>query len=123
MIGAGLGLFAADQFVPGVKVEIFPESSFFGIDLMQSWHIFLILGIILGLLNFFVKPLLNAITLPLRVITLGLFSLVINMGLIWAIDVIFEEFSAPLIYPLLFSTLIVFGANLLVSILFSRDKN
>ncbi|KND48795.1 MAG: hypothetical protein AB198_01085 [Parcubacteria bacterium C7867-003] len=38
----------------------------------------LVLAVVLGIINIFIKPLVKIITLPLTVITLGLFSLVIN---------------------------------------------
>ena len=114
-ISAGVGLWLATIFIAGVTVQIYSDSNFFGIPLTASWQLFILFGIILGLLNYFVKPILNTITLPLRIITLGLFSFVINMGLIWVIDYIFREFSAPLLFPLLWTTLIIWGLNLAIS--------
>ncbi len=116
IIAAVLGLWLAVMFVPEVKVELSPDSIFFGVSLTAVWQVFLLLGIILGLLNFFVKPILDIITLPLKIITLGLFSFIINVGLIWAVDVIFEELSVPLLYPLLWTTLIIWGLNIVASI-------
>jgi len=104
---ASLGLWLATSFVSGVKVTLYPESNLFGISLISQWQIFLVLGIILGLINFFVKPIIKAITLPLRMLTLGAFSLAINMFLIWLLDKMFEELSAPLWLPLLWATLII----------------
>ena len=123
IIVAILGIWLATTFVPGVQVKLFLDSSFFGFSLTADWQIFLLLGIILGLLNFFVKPILDAITLPLRIITLGLFSFVINMVLIWFIDFMFREFSTPLVYPLLWTTLIVWTLNVVLSILNKSDTN
>ncbi len=37
-----------------------------------------VLAVVLGLINIFIKPLVKLITLPLTILTLGLFSLVIN---------------------------------------------
>ena len=115
VIAAGIGLWLADMYVPGVEIAVLPDSSFFGIILTEQWYILLLLGIILGLLNFFVKPILDIITLPLRIITLGLFGFLINMGLIFAVDAMFEEFSAPFLYPLLWTSLIIWGINLVLS--------
>jgi putative membrane protein len=42
----------------------------------------LVLAIVLGVINLFVKPILLLLTLPLTIITLGLFSLVLNALLI-----------------------------------------
>ncbi len=38
----------------------------------------IVVAIVLGIINVFIKPIIKVITLPITVITLGLFSLVIN---------------------------------------------
>ncbi len=42
-----------------------------------------IAAVVLGILNLFVRPILFILTLPLTILTLGLFSLVINALLVW----------------------------------------
>ena len=122
IIASAFGLWIATTFVPGVIIELYPNSNFFGFNLTSRWYIFLLLGIILGLINHFIKPILDTITFPLRVITLGLFGFVINMALVWAVDVMFREFSAPLIYPLLYTTLIIWALNVAISIIFKQNN-
>ena len=46
----------------------------------------IIFAIVLGILNFIVKPLLIILTIPLTIITLGLFLLVINVIIIMLAD-------------------------------------
>ncbi len=115
IISAGLGLWLSTLFVAGVFVKAVPNSNFFGLAINTQWQLFILLGIILGLLNYFAKPILSIITLPLQIISLGLFSFIINMGLIWILDVIFQEFSAPLLLPLIWTTIIVWTINILLS--------
>ncbi len=122
ILAAVLGLWIANMFVSGVIVKLYPDSNFFGFNLTADWQIFLLLGIILGLLNYFVKPILDVITLPLRIITLGLFSFIISMALIWAVDVMFKEFSAPFLYPLLYTTLIIWGLNIFSQIFLAKEE-
>lgn len=43
-------------------------------------------AIVLGLINMFIKPLILLLTLPLTILTLGLFVLVINAWILMAID-------------------------------------
>jgi len=114
VIAAAIGLWLATLFVPGVIVRTYPSSNFFGFSLTAQWEIFLVLGIVLGLLNYFLKPLLKALSLPLEIISLGLFTIVINMGLIWILDMMFDEISIPLILPLLYTTLIIWGLNIII---------
>ncbi len=42
----------------------------------------IVLALVLGIINTFIKPILTALTLPLTVVTFGLFSLVLNTLLI-----------------------------------------
>ncbi len=116
MVAAGLGLWLATLLMPGaVQVKLLPDSNFFGIKLAALWQIFLLLAIILGLLNFFVKPVLKILALPLQIITLGLFSIAISMAMIWAVDAIFKELTVPLFFPLLYTSLLIWLCNLIIS--------
>lgn len=63
LITGGLVLLIA-HFMPGVHVASFTTA--------------LIVAIVLGLLNIFIKPILVLLTLPVTILTLGLFLLVIN---------------------------------------------
>jgi putative membrane protein len=115
IVSATLGLWIADYFIKEVSIKLYSNSNFFGISLTSQWQILLILGITLGLINFFLKPIINAITLPLRILTLGLFSIVINMGFLWIIDLMFEELSIPWFLPLFWTTFIIWIINLVIS--------
>lgn len=114
IVAASFGLWLATLFISGVKVRLLPDSNFFGVNITQQWQIFLTLGIILGLLNFFVKPVLKVLALPLEIITLGLFSIVISMAMIWIVTVIFKELTVPLFLPLFLTSLIIWALNLLI---------
>jgi len=107
IIAGILGLFLAIQFVSGVEFE-------------GEIQILFLAGIILGLLNFFLKPILKFITLPLWFLTFGLFSLVINVGMILLVDIIFPELKIEGLLPLFLTTLLVLGTSILVSIFFPK---
>jgi putative membrane protein len=107
-----LGIFLAQKFVPGVSLGIIPgETWLFGIQFTAFWQILILVGGVLGLVNIFLKPILKAITLPLRLLTFGLFSLVINMLLVWIVDIIFPELVISGIIPLFWTSLIVWGLS------------
>jgi putative membrane protein len=53
-----------------------------GIDYLGDWMGILWLALIIGLLNSLVRPLLKFLTCPLIILTLGLFTLVINTGML-----------------------------------------
>jgi len=75
----------------------------------------ILVGLVLGLLLFFVKPILNLITFPLRIITLNIFSLVIIGFLVWLLTVFFpeERFDIINLYGIIKTTLIVWISELL----------
>lgn len=53
----------------------------------------LVLAVVLGLINVFLKPLITLLTLPLNIVTLGLFSLVVNALIIIGAGVFVPGFS------------------------------
>jgi len=122
IIAAILGIWLAVLFVPGVIVNLFSDSNFFGVPLTLQWQIILLLGVALGLLNFFVKPIINVITLPLRIISLGLFSIVINMAMLWILDFIFKEITVPWFWPLLWTTIVILFLNIIIPKLVIKEN-
>ena len=54
-----------------------------GIELYGSWLSIIWLALIFGLVNALLRPLLKLLTCPLIVLSLGLFTLVINTFLFW----------------------------------------
>jgi len=65
---AAVGLWVATFFVTGLRFDK-PET-------------LLIAGLVLGLVNALVRPILVLLTLPITILTLGLFLLVINAGMV-----------------------------------------
>jgi len=117
IIAGILGIFLATKFVPGVSLEIIPgQSSLFGIEFTAAWQILVLVGGVLGLINFFLKPVLKIITLPLRMLTFGLFSLVINMLMVWVVDVLFLELVISGLQPLFWTTVIIWLISLLLGL-------
>ena len=64
LVITGLGLWAAETIVPGV-----------GID---GWGNLVVAALLLGIVNAVIRPIILILTLPLTVLTLGLFILVVN---------------------------------------------
>ena len=58
------GLWAAATIVPGVEIT--------------GWRALLVSALLLGIVNAVIRPLILILTLPLTVLTLGLFILVVN---------------------------------------------
>jgi putative membrane protein len=67
-----------------------------GIDLGSNMVSLLWLALIFGIINALFRPLLKFLTCPLIILTLGLFTLVINTFLFWLTSVIGQSFSIAL---------------------------
>lgn len=90
------------KIIPGVSVA--------------SYGTAIIVAIVLALLRLIVKPLLILFTLPLTILTFGLFILVINALIILMADYFVPGFSVTSIWSALFFSLLL---ALFESILFS----
>lgn len=69
-----LALITTAYIVPGVSVDSFQTA--------------ILAAIILGLLNTFIRPILLVLTLPLNVLTLGLFTFVVNAIVLWMVTLV-----------------------------------
>jgi putative membrane protein len=73
---AAAGLWVASKIIPGVQ--------------MENWKTLLLAGLVLGLVNALVRPVVTFLTLPVTILTLGLFLLVVNGLMIlltsWVVD-------------------------------------
>ncbi len=85
------------------------------IDLTSGLVSIIWLALIFGLINALVRPLISILTCPLIILTLGLFTLVINTFMFWLTSVIGQSFNLGLIIhePVLWNA---FLGGLIVSI-------
>ena len=72
----GLALWLVTLIVPGMSF-VGGETS------LQKAGIIFVVGIIFGLVNAFIKPIVTLLSLPLYVLTLGLFHVVVNAFMLW----------------------------------------
>ena len=66
----------------------------------------LIAALVLGLVNTLIRPLLVILTLPVTLLTLGLFLLVINGLLFWMVGSMLDGFSVGGFWPGVFGALL-----------------
>ena len=92
------------QILPGIKVDGYTSA--------------IIVAIVLGLLRIFVRPLIILFTLPITIMTLGLFLFVINAIIILLAGKLVDGFAVSGFgYALLFSLLLSFFQSVLYSFL------
>jgi putative membrane protein len=62
---------------------------------------------LLGILNALIRPILIIITLPINIITLGLFTLVINGTMLWFVSLLIKGFVIHGFWPAVIGALII----------------
>lgn len=88
-----------------------------GITLNPIW-VALVVGACLTLFNTFIKPIVNILTLPINIITLGIFSLIINGAVFWYLGRVLDGFSVDSFLSAFFGALIVSVINWLLKKIF-----
>lgn len=71
----------------------------------------LILAVVLAALNLFIRPIIVVLTLPLNILTLGLFTLVINALLAWLASAVVPGFSLTGFWSALFFAVVLTIVN------------
>ena len=74
-----LGLYLASALIPGVQIVGLGN--------------FILAALLLGLVNGFVRPIAFLLTLPLTIVTLGLFLLVLNAAMLGLVAAMLDGFS------------------------------
>ncbi len=87
-----LGVLAASSIVPGIAIA--------------SFWVAILVALVLGFLNITLGALLKLLTLPLSLVTFGLFFLVINALMFWAASFV-KGFSVAGFWPAFWGSIIV----------------
>lgn len=66
---------------------------------VEGFYTALLVALVLGLLNALIRPILILLTLPINVLTLGLFTFVINGLLFWFVASFVKGFSVAGFWP------------------------
>ena len=88
-----LGLFLASAIVPGVSIS--------------GAGTFILASIFLGLVNVFVRPIAFLLTLPITIVTLGLFLFVINAGMFGLVAAMLDGFFVSGFWAAVFGAIVV----------------
>lgn len=97
------------QFLSGIHVDSFYTS--------------IIVAIVLSLLNLFVKPILILFTLPITIVTLGLFLLIVNAIIIQLCDWMVDGFNVQSLWSaIIFSILLSISQSIVYSFIGINKK-
>ncbi len=107
LLGA-VALMLIAYFVPGIAVS--------------SFYAALVAALILGLINALIRPFLILLTLPVNILTLGLFTLVINALMFWLASSVVKGFSVAGFWPAFWGALAMSLISWVLSSLFKKES-
>ncbi|HYF12891.1 MAG TPA: phage holin family protein [Candidatus Paceibacterota bacterium] len=93
ILATAVTLLLMTSFVPGIAVE--------------NFYTALVVAIFWGLMGLTIRPILTILTLPITIITFGLFSFVLNAFLFWLLSTFIEGFSVAGFIPALLGSAIL----------------
>ena len=102
-----LGLFIASRLVPGVGIE--------------GTGTFILAALLLGFVNALVRPIVFLLTLPLTIVTLGLFLFVLNAAMFGLVAAFLDNFAVSGFWAALFGALIVSLTSTVASLTIGPD--
>ena len=109
-----VALYAAVATIPGIH----PQST--------GWLSYIWLALIFGLLNALLRPLLKFLTCPLIILTLGVFTLLINTFLFWLAGVVGANFHVGFtvdgFWPAFLGGLVVTVVSVVLTMIFKDEK-
>ena len=101
VVANAVGLSIAAYFLPKVVLS-------------DGWQGLVVAAIGLALLHTILRPILKIITAPLVLITLGLFSIIINIAILWIADYYLTQIAFNDFYSLSVTALIITVANIFI---------
>lgn len=106
-VGNALGFALAAAYISGISLSGGPKA-------------LLIVSLIFTLINFVIKPILKLILVPFILLTLGLLTIAINMGMLWLTDVFSSALDISSMYSLFLATLLIGVINIIIHIVFKK---
>jgi putative membrane protein len=108
LLASALAVLIAAHVIPGIEVNGYGDA--------------LIAAVVLGLLNLVIRPIIMLLTLPLNILTLGLFSWVINAFLFWVVGNILNGFKVDDFAAAFLGALLVTIISWIVNLLLRRRR-
>lgn len=92
-----------------------------GVTFNGSFGSLVIAAAVFGVLNTLLKPILKLLTFPFAILTLGLAWFGVAMFMLWLTDVIVSDFDINGFWTLVWATIIVWAANVVLDLVLDRS--
>lgn len=93
-----------------------------GLSYGSDWWALLIAGLVFTLANFFLKPVLAILSIPLIVFTFGIFYLLINVFMLYLTHWIVSQFTIATFWWAVLASIIVSSVNGILHVFFGRPR-
>lgn len=102
-----LAFLVLPEVIPGIAVASFQTA--------------LIVALFWGLANLVIKPIILLVLLPITLITLGLFTFVVNALLLWGLGNLIQGFSVAGFVPAFLGALVLTGVSMVANFILKND--
>ncbi len=83
---------------------------------VESFYFALIAAVIIGLINAVIRPVILFFTLPINVMTLGLFTFVVNALILWFVSTFVQGFDIAGFLPALLAAIILWAVSVITNL-------
>jgi len=101
---SAITIFLVARLVPGFRVDSFTTA--------------LIVALVLGLINAIIKPVIMILTLPINILTLGIFTFVINAFLLILVSKLIQRFAISGFIPAFIGAILIWLIGLALNLVF-----
>ena len=102
-------------------VSIFIVANLFNLIYVENLQVLILASLVLGILNAFVRPMLLILTLPINLFSLGLFTLVINAFLLYAVSGLISGFEISSFWKAFWAALLVSILNAMLNVMIHKE--
>ncbi len=106
---SAITIFLVAKLVPGFRVDSFTTA--------------LIVALVLGLINAFIKPVILILTLPINILTLGIFTFVVNALLLILVSKFIQGFTISGFVPAFIGAILIWLIGLVLHMIFPSNAS
>lgn len=94
-------------FAITITSYILPFIEISGETVLKKVEIAFLAGLVLGLVNTLIRPIIKVLAIPINILTLGLFNIIINAGMLWVVDYFVDNFRISGFWGYFWSSLLI----------------
>jgi putative membrane protein len=104
-------------------VSIFIVANLFHLIQFENLKVLILASLVLGILNVFMRPVLIFLTLPINILSLGLFTLIINAFLLYLASGIVPGFEITSFWKAFWAALLISIVSAMINFIIHKESN